>query len=178
MMKNILIFSLIIIFSCKNATKGNLIKTQEKSRLIDSTTTAIINYDSNSIHHNYIFENSKKANLTDSDILKIESQLEKCISEHNVYELKLYNKIKKERPEAEIYKQNFVIELNRYKRQYLPVTNELGEKEVWINCFCTTHNRNWKESILSAKDGGNCFFKLKVNLTNDVFYDFWVNGSS
>lgn len=178
MIKNILILSLIIVFSCKNTTKNNFKKANENSRLVDTTTTVIMNYDSNSSYHNYIFENSKATQLNDSDILLIEDLLDKSIIENNKIEIEYYLKAKKKRPKAKIYKEKFIIELNRYKIQYLPIVNSKGEKEVWVNCFCSTGNRNWKETIISAKDGGNCFFKLKINLTKGYYYEFSVNGEA
>jgi hypothetical protein len=72
-----------------------------------------------------------------------------------------------------------VIDLKRYKRQYIGVTNEKGEKEVWINCFCIDpHNpkMNWKKEFVMVKGGGNCYFNLKVNLTTKKYYDFDTNS--
>ena len=61
-----------------------------------------------------------------------------------------------------------------YKRQYLAAINNTGEKEVWVNCFCGDSN-NWRKQIVSAADGGNCYFKFTVNLTTKNYYNFSIN---
>jgi hypothetical protein len=43
--------------------------------------------------------------------------------------------------------------------------NSKGEKEVWINCFCRDGERDWRKNLVFVKDGGNCYFNLKVNLS-------------
>jgi hypothetical protein len=63
-----------------------------------------------------------------------------------------------------------------YKRQYVSIINSIGEKEVWINCFCDSFYKDWKKQILHVDDGGNCFFNLKVNLSTKKCYDIFVNG--
>lgn len=69
--------------------------------------------------------------------------------------------------------------LANYKRQYVAIKNEKGEKEVWVNCFCG-HNAwdGWKKQLLLVNDGGNCYFNLKINLTQRRCYDLWVNDSA
>jgi hypothetical protein len=72
--------------------------------------------------------------------------------------------------------------LNRKPEDYLAVVgavNSNGEKIIWINCFCKTEEssfKDWKKNIVLVKDGGNCFFNLKANITTNTFTDFFVNG--
>jgi hypothetical protein len=76
------------------------------------------------------------------------------------------------------YKQYAAIDLTKekYKRQYVAVTNKNGDKEVWINFLCQTYADDWKTSIKLVQDGGNCYFNLKINLTREKCYDLSVNG--
>ena len=66
----------------------------------------------------------------------------------------------------------------KYKRQYIPVVNREGEIEVWANFFCVFDGQKWQTEIILVQDGGNCFFRLKVNLSTKICYSFLVNGYS
>lgn len=63
-----------------------------------------------------------------------------------------------------------------YKRQIVPIINNKGEKEVWINCLCDRRDNTWKNQIIIVMDGGNCYFNLKINLTKKTFSQIAVNG--
>jgi hypothetical protein len=65
-----------------------------------------------------------------------------------------------------------------YKKQLVAVTNKDGDKEVWVNCFCDTLNKNWRKEILLVQDGGRCYFNFKINLTQNKCYHLIVNGES
>jgi hypothetical protein len=69
-----------------------------------------------------------------------------------------------------------IVQPDKYYKQFIAVTNSKGEKEVWVNCRCSVMKEYWKSSIGDVKDGGSCFFNLKINLTKKLIYDFWVNG--
>ena len=69
------------------------------------------------------------------------------------------------------------IDLKKYKRQYIPQENKNGTREVWVNCFCRSHDdKKWKNEIVMVMDGGSCFFNLKINLTKKQYLIFTVNG--
>jgi hypothetical protein len=63
-----------------------------------------------------------------------------------------------------------------YRRQYVCVINNKGQKEVYVNCLCDSMN-SWKTELVEIQDGGNCFFNFKINLSTKRYYDFNVNGS-
>ncbi len=68
---------------------------------------------------------------------------------------------------------------NKYKRQYVAVINDKGEKLIWINFFYAEDaSSNWKTEIFVAYDGGNYFFRIKVNLTRNTYYDYNENTDS
>ncbi len=69
------------------------------------------------------------------------------------------------------------IDLKNYKRQYIAHKNKGGTREVWVNCFCRSHDdERWKNEIILVDDGGSCFFNLKIDLTNKLYFEFSVNG--
>jgi hypothetical protein len=128
--------------------------------------------------YDFLFENCRKAKLTEDEFIKLEIILKKCVDKHNVKAEKEYEKIALENPKNKPEKNHFVIEIERYKRQYVVVINSKNEKEVWINCLCYTDNKKWKKELVGTKDGGNCYFRLKINLKKEECYDFSVNGDA
>lgn len=140
---------------------------------IDTSKIAILPFDTS---QNWIFVKALPADLTSDDLVEIETLFTNCIDEYNVEKEKEYLKMKEKQPRSKLSKDFYVIDTKRHKRQYIAVINEKGEKEVWINCFCNSWDRNWKKEIIGVEDGGNCFFNLKINLTSKKYYALMVNG--
>lgn len=68
--------------------------------------------------------------------------------------------------------------LEEYKVQFLGFISEKQERIVWANFFCDEFGGNWKKDLILVKDGGNCFFNLKVNSDTKEVLDFYVNGEA
>ena len=80
-------------------------------------------------------------------------------------------------PEDQWTETGYELKLDKFKRQYVSVFNERGEKEIWVNFFCNNGNTDqWKTKLIMIKDGGNCYFNLKVNLTNKTYSELKING--
>ncbi|MFN3341509.1 MAG: hypothetical protein ACK40M_02360 [Flavobacteriales bacterium] len=139
---------------------------------IDTSKIAILNFD---VTRFLVFKDGKPTDLTIDDLQKIETILNECITIYNSEQEKRFNEIKAQNPVYKLEKENFIIDLQHYKRQYEPVLNSKGEKEVWVNCFCDTHNSDWRNERVVVKDGGNCYFNLKINLTKGHYYELKVN---
>ena len=133
---------------------------------IDTSTTAVIPHEEVS---GLVFNNFKNSNLTPKDLIQIEKILNKCILENQSYLKGINSQESTKMPSHNI-------ELKNYKRQYVAVLNDKGEKEVWINCFCMHWDKYWKKEIVLTKGGGSCFFNLKINLSNGKYYDLKVNS--
>ena len=73
----------------------------------------------------------------------------------------------------------FTIDLIRsnYKRQIIPSIGNSGKKLVCVNCFCSA-KENWRTSIVIVEDGGECYFKLWINLDMREVEVFLVNSKS
>ena len=127
---------------------------------------AILNADSNRITlEGQIFPDEYLASSLDLDeILSIEILIDSCIKEYNTNSNNLNNKIN----------------LANYKRQYIPVLNTKGEKEVLVNCLCIDNNNeyNWRQDIVRPFDGGICYFHFKINLNKHSYYDFSTNSDA
>lgn len=140
---------------------------------IDTSSIAIIQFDTT---HHWLFDNAKPTDLNQTDLKEIERILIACISNYNPEQKKQFEEFSTEYPNLYFQLTDFIIELEEYKRQYVPVINKNGEKEIWINCFCNTWDMNWRKELIIVDDGGNCYFRLKINLTKNEYYDFMVNG--
>jgi|CryBogDrversion2_1035201.scaffolds.fasta_scaffold54470_2 hypothetical protein len=166
-------FFILLLTGCGQFDSNKSQVYESKGYFYDTSIIVILPLTENL---NQFDKKCKEVMLNREDIKNIDSLLIKCISDYNVNSEKDFERINSQRPELKIEKSNFIIDLKKYKRQYLAVLNPKGEKEVWINCGCDFSGENWKYSIIYVEDGGNCYFNLKINLTKKVFYDLMVNG--
>lgn len=67
--------------------------------------------------------------------------------------------------------------LKVYKRQYVCLIDQHGNKLVWVNCFCHAFD-GWKTSIQVVMDGGDCFYSLIMNITTGKYDNLMVNGEA
>ena len=120
----------------------------------------------------------KTANVSAAEITEIENLLSNCIGEYNIAETKHYEAEEKQFPKFNFKLNDFIISLEKYKRQLIPVINAKGEKEVWVNCFRASANEHpyWKKTVVFVNDGGNYYFNVKINLTTKKYYALRVNG--
>jgi hypothetical protein len=115
--------------------------------------------------------NCKRDEINDSEVTIIDSLLAGVMFDERIGENGPFpeQQVKKPRPIKEI--------LSYYKRQFVCYRNDKEEKIIWIYCFCASEKTlHWKEYFVSAMDGGDCFFNLKLNLTNKTAFDVKVNG--
>lgn len=139
-------------------TKGDLRDLGLVSSVIHLTDSnyAVLPFEKNEFA---AFKNARGTTLSGPDIKLIETLANQAIAAYN---------------SSEKYQR---IENENYKVQLIAVINEKGEKEVWVNGFCSTFgDENWRKSTLVVNDGGSCYFNLKINLTTKRCYDLGVNG--
>jgi hypothetical protein len=164
----------LTLISCEQANiKNNKAKSASTKVSVDISSIAILPYDTTLF---WICKDCKPLELTEIDLEHIEKLLIKCINNYNPEQEKRFQEMNSKFDDYELDKNNFIIDLKKYKRQYIAVINSRGEKEVWINCFCDTSPKGWKNNLIIVEDGGNCYFNLKINLTTDEYYDLMVNG--
>lgn len=147
----------------------------ENNIQFDTSKVAIISLDSSANNISKLFKSVAPAQLVPDDLTIIELVLIRFIKDYNLEQEKQYEKIKTENPKSKININSFVIDLSKYKRQYVATINKKGEKEVWVNCFCDSWNEKWREYLILAFEGGNCYFNLKINLNTGEYYDLIVN---
>jgi hypothetical protein len=160
-------FLTIFLIGCKNKNTPKNLKQANKIE-IDTSVFIILPLDTT-----LISLSGKPVDLTTRDILKVEMLLMKCVEDYNTQQEK-----NDTYPENTRDKKDFIIDLARYKRQYMAAINGKGEKVIWINCFCDQWDKHSRTSPYIVMDGGNCYFNLKVNLTMGKYYEMMVNGEA
>jgi hypothetical protein len=135
---------------------------------IDTTSIALFPYDSTD--HWTPFRNAKQAELSRDEARLIDTIFFKEINYYN-------QRLRKETSVSDSILKYNQIDINHrlYKRQYIVVISESGDKEVWINCFCS-HEKDWRTRIIDGLGGGSCFFMLTINLTKKTCDRFYVNA--
>lgn len=72
--------------------------------------------------------------------------------------------------------------IKKYLRQYFGYTNAKGEKVICINAFWNDvenkSDSHWLNDIVDVLDGGNSYWRIKINLTTHQLFDFTVNGEA
>lgn len=122
---------------------------------VDTNNIAIIPIDTTDIYQPR-FKNLRVAQLTTEDFRTVEILLTKCLKNNDRD-----------------------LDLEKYKRQYVVYINLKGEKEVYVNCFCSGYDNEfnyWKKSLVQVLDGGECFFNVMINLTTHKYGHLYVNG--
>lgn len=109
--------------------------------------------------YNYFTEDVKPYELTQKDLIELDKLLEKCFDDNKV----------------ELNRKS-----NQYGKQIIAVINKKKEVEVWLSCNCK--ERQFKDEfeyqIMQVHDGGNCHFRLKINLTKQSYSDLSINGEA
>ncbi len=177
-MRCILIISLFLFVG--NRGVAMQLPLQDSSRHITFKDTARYTVLSNDKFGNeyYYDKTVRPSTLSDAELVVIEGILDKEVLKYNQLEYERVMEYLKNRPEVTANVTIYQIkDVFKYYQQFVPVTNQKGEKEVWVNCFCSKHGQlNWKENIVGMLDGGNCYFQLKINLTQKLVYYFRVNS--
>ena len=65
---------------------------------------------------------------------------------------------------------------SEYGRQYLFYYNEYGDECVLINSSCEKYDWLFSRRYNVVSDGGQCYWKIKINLSKDELIDYRING--
>lgn len=150
---------------------------------VDTSNYAQLDYDSITVRYilnNGVFKGrSKPTSISMTEVAQIEFLLRKCTDEYKEAE---YKKYKDKRPDLK--KDDYLYELNKYKRQIIAVTTEKNEKIAWVNCFVPRYNEdgtiydNWRhDARIVLYEGGKAYFNVKMNLSANTYFDLFVNGN-
>ena len=177
-MKNLVYILTIFILGCSHNTKNGS-TTSSYTYSIDSIDITVFVSDS---MKNQIFPNNYKVVNTEiSEIVECETLLKTYIAQYNqrgILRADSLNKRHRIKYSSEaIDVEQFLIDLKNYGRQYISAIDNRNHKLVYINCFCNPlefpyRHKDW----VFVFDGGNCFFQLKIDLTDKKVIDFSENG--
>lgn len=130
----------------------------------------VIPYNPSRPNEQFIFsEYSRKATLDKNDLRRIDEILAQCAADYNQKQEAAFEKW--HQLDSALTKDDFLINLADYYRQYIPITNEENEKEVWVNAFCYHAGDAWKTEVIKVEGGGKCYFNVKINLTRGTYYN-------
>ena len=141
-------------------------KSETQNNYADTSKIAILTFNETNFE---FFKNCVHTNLSDQDIKDIEYLLQKFINEYNVEQAKQYNTYATEQKKVHLL---LLLNLKLFKRQYVAVTNNIGDKIVWLNCFCSPGDKNWRKELIYSKGERMCNFNLTINLTKSKYFDF------
>ena len=175
--KYLVIIILTAITACSEKAKSVSDNQTEKPKTefqIPDSTYVILDFKSDWY---WIFNDVKPATISKTELAEIEKIIRIAIKENNELQLKNLEEHNKNYPDNKWTETGFELKLDDFKRQFVPVINEEGQKEVWINFFCDDWgNENWKTDIMIVQDGGNCYFNIKVNLETKTYSELRING--
>jgi len=80
--------------------------------------------------------------------------------------------------------------IKEYYLQYIPYINENGERIIEVNAFCEIWDfppppesksdewikMDWKNEYVMVFDGGDCYWRLTINIDKKEYYDLMING--
>ena len=180
----ILILSIVLIsLSACKSTKENSSTEKEVTQEVTieefnlpTSEYVILPFDS-TITWYHLFDGAQKTDLSNLELNEIEKIIETAIQENNLQQNDQLIQHNKSYPDNQLTETGYELKLEGFKRQYVPVINSKGEKEIWVNFFCSDWNtEKWKSGIFMVHDGGNCDFNLKVNLTTHTYRELIING--
>lgn len=118
---------LFFLFSCGQTANNQKNTSIASAYTLDTSKYAILKFDTTDT---WLFKNAEAANLTQNEIEELEIILKQCIDAYNPGQKLQFDTISKAHPDYKLKVDNFIIDLSRYKRQYFPVINSSGQKEV------------------------------------------------
>ncbi len=118
----------------QNKKAGQISKSKSTNNIqLDTSKTAIILFVKKLY---YPFDSSlKPPTLTQEDIVNIDSLLIACVNDYN-------DSLDKDHKQRSID-----LKKRNYKKQLMVVANKKGEKEVWVNCFCSTSTTDGRQNL-------------------------------
>jgi hypothetical protein len=171
------ILSVTFISSCKENSKlqETDMHTKEESKFeLASSEYVVLKYQP---EWHWVFKNGNPVVLTNSELIEIETILSTAITKNNEKQKQEVLKQKESNPNTSISNTGYEIKSSDYKRQYIPIQNSTGQKEVFVIFFCADLDlKNWRTELVQVEDGGNCFFNFKINLSTKV-HELAINYS-
>ncbi|RSK33259.1 hypothetical protein [Hymenobacter metallilatus] len=118
--------------------------------------------------HTHSLIGATPSTLTEKEISQVYALVQKAIAEYNASDTF----------KGEFRGANDPIDIVNYRLQLIPGISAVGEKIVWVQGFCSDMHTDWKTTRLQVHDGGNCYFRVDINLSRKKRIRFTVNGEA
>jgi hypothetical protein len=164
-MKYLFIFSFFFFgFVCSTGSGSQKEKKEVQNPPLLNEKQTIISAGDDGAYNSLFGSGYKKWELTEKDIDNAEKLIMVCFENQKMGTV---NRFVRKSPED-------------YCKQFVGAINFKGEKTIWVNCFCEKYKddfEKWKTEIVFVKDGGNCYFNIKINVDKNEYYDLNINGN-
>ena len=177
-MRHLVFILLISITACNEQTKKADLTIEKQTASfhfqVPDSSYVILDFKSDWYR---IFKDAKPTSLSENELSEIEKIIVQAVKENNEQQKERLEMHNKEYPDNQWTETGFELKTRGFKRQYVPVMNSDGQREIWTNFFCHDWgSENWKSEIMQVNDGGNCYFNLKVNLETGTYSELYING--
>lgn len=168
---------LVSFFSCSPTQfqKKNKVSDHSLTRFeLDKSDFVVLPFQE---EWDWVFSNAKPTELSQAELIEIEKLINLAIKKNNENEASKLINHNKNYSNDKWKETGYELKIKRFKRQYVPVINQNGKKEIWINFFCDDWGvADWRSDLIQVLDGGNCYFSLKIDLTNKTYSELSING--
>jgi hypothetical protein len=136
------------------------VATAQQEQYLFTDTTKFVQLPSTT-GNSVAFSGGKPAMLSVTELKQLDMLLRQAVTKHNQLTGSADFRIRR---------------LNKFYFQLATVINGKGEKEVWINAGCHFADDRWRKNLQEVQDGGNCYFRVRINFTGKKAGELQVNG--
>ena len=121
------------------------------------------------------FAGAQPAELTVSEIAQVEAAIAPAIAKVNHQTEQSCAAYWVANPHSQFGREQALIDLPHYARQYVALTTSAGEKLVWVQLLRYPH-AEWRTQLRWVLDGGNAYISAIVNPTAGELRTLTING--
>jgi hypothetical protein len=121
------------------------------------------------------FAGAQPAGLTTREIAQVEAVLAPAIAEVNYQTEQACAAYWATNPDSQFGREQALIDLPRYARQYVALLTSAGEKLVWVQLLRHPH-AEWRTQLRWVLDGGNSYISAIVSPGASELRQLLING--
>ena len=121
------------------------------------------------------FADAQPAELTTSEIQQVEAVLAPAIAQVNHRTEQACAAYWAANPNSQFGREQALIDLPHYARQYVALTTSAGEKLVWVQLLRYPH-AEWRTQLRWVLDGGNAYISAIVSPGASELRQLTING--
>ena len=121
------------------------------------------------------FAGAQPAGLTAGELAQVEAVLGPAIADVNYQTEQARAAYWAANPASQFGREQALIDLPRYARQYVALTTSTGEKLVWVQLLRHPH-AEWRTQLRWVLDGGNAYISAIVSPGTGELRTLTING--